>query len=276
LHPVLPHRVRRGADSMSLDSGTGRETGERIETRERKTVRLAAVGDLHCTKNSQGMLQPLFSHLAESADILVLCGDLVDYGQVEEAKILARELASVKIPMLAVLGNHEFECGQTAELERVLGDAGVVFLDGDAYEVKGLGFAGVKGFAGGFGESALQPWGEPSIKHFVNESVAETLKLESALAKLRTPKRIALLHYSPIQATVEGEPLQIYPFLGSSRLEEPLNRYSVTAVFHGHAHRGAPEGRTQNGVPVYNVAMKVLQRSFPERPPFRILELQTS
>jgi len=261
---------------MSLDSGTGRETGERIETRERKTVRLAAVGDLHCTKNSQGMLQPLFSHLAESADILVLCGDLVDYGQVEEAKILARELASVKIPMLAVLGNHEFECGQTAELERVLGDAGVVFLDGDAYEVKGLGFAGVKGFAGGFGESALQPWGEPSIKHFVNESVAETLKLESALAKLRTPKRIALLHYSPIQATVEGEPLQIYPFLGSSRLEEPLNRYSVTAVFHGHAHRGAPEGRTQNGVPVYNVAMKVLQRSFPERPPFRILELQTS
>jgi Icc-related predicted phosphoesterase len=180
------------------------------------------------------------------------------------------------MPMLAVLGNHEFESGQTAEVERILGDAGVMFLDGDAYEVKGIGFAGVKGFAGGFGESALQPWGEPSIKSFVNEAVAETLKLESALAKLRTAKRIALLHYAPIQATVEGEPMQIFPFLGSSRLEEPLNRYPVTAVFHGHAHRGTPEGRTQNGVPVYNVAMKLLQRSFPERPPFRILELEIS
>jgi Icc-related predicted phosphoesterase len=250
--------------------------GEVTGARDKKIVRIAAVGDLHCTKNSQGVLQPLFSKVAQSADILLLCGDLVDYGQLEEAKVLARELASVKMPMLAVLGNHEFESGQTGEVERVLGDAGVIFLDGDAYEVKGIGFAGVKGFAGGFGESALQPWGEPCIKHFVNESVSETLKLESALAKLRTQKRIALLHYSPIQTTVVGEPLQIYPFLGSSRLEEPLNRYPVTAVFHGHAHRGALEGRTQNGVPVYNVAMKLLQRSFPDRPPFRILEMEIS
>jgi Icc-related predicted phosphoesterase len=243
---------------------------------EKTSVRLAAVGDLHCTRSSQGTLQPLFSQVAQSADILVLCGDLVDYGQLEEAKVLARELNAVKIPILAVLGNHEYESGQTAEVERVLSDAGVVFLDGDACEVKGIGFAGVKGFAGGFGESALQPWGEPSIKNFVNESVTETLKLESALAKLRTKKRIAVLHYSPIEATVVGEPLQIFPFLGSSRLEEPLNRYAVTAVFHGHAHRGTPEGRTQNGVPVYNVAMKLLQRSFPDRPPFRILELETA
>lgn len=253
----------------------GTRDGEVVAQHEKKMVRIAAVADLHCTKNSHGMLQPLFSKVAQSADILVLCGDLVDYGQLEEAKVLARELATVKMPMLAVLGNHEFESGQTAEVERVLGDAGVVFLDGDAYEVKGIGFAGVKGFAGGFGESALQPWGEPCIKNFVNESVTETLKLESALAKLRTPKRIALLHYSPIQATVVGEPLQIFPFLGSSRLEEPLTRYPVTAVFHGHAHRGTPEGRTHNGVPVYNVAMKLLQRSFPDRPPFRILEMET-
>jgi Icc-related predicted phosphoesterase len=259
---------------MSRADTRATDNGEVIDSREKKIVRLAAVGDLHCTKNSHGMLQPLFSKVAESADILLLCGDLVDYGQLEEAKVLARELASVKMPMLAVLGNHEFESGQTAEVERVLGDAGVVFLDGDAYEVKGVGFAGVKGFAGGFGESALQPWGEPSIKNFVNESVAETLKLESALAKLRTTKRVALLHYSPIQATVVGEPLQIFPFLGSSRLEEPLNRYPVTAVFHGHAHRGTLEGRTQNGVPVYNVAMKLLQRSFPDRPPFRVLQME--
>jgi Icc-related predicted phosphoesterase len=262
---------------MSLSaSAAARENGGRPDSQQRKMIRLAAVGDLHCTKNSQGTLQPLFSQVAQSADILVLCGDLVDYGQLEEAKVLARELTNVKIPILAVLGNHEFESGQTSEVQRVLGDAGVVFLDGDACEVMGIGFAGVKGFAGGFGESALQPWGEPSIKNFVNESVAETLKLESALAKLRTTKRIALLHYSPIQATVEGEPMQIFPFLGSSRLEEPLNRYPVTAVFHGHAHRGTPEGRTQNGVPVYNVAMKLLQRSFPDRPPFRILELETA
>jgi Icc-related predicted phosphoesterase len=260
---------------MALRADTAAKHNGEIVAHEKKIVRLAAMGDLHCTKNSQGMLQPIFSRVAESADILVLCGDLVDYGQLEEAKVLARELAGVKMPILAVLGNHEFESGQTAEVERLLGDAGVCFLDGDAYEVKGIGFAGVKGFAGGFGESALQPWGEPSIKSFVNESVTETLKLESALAKLRTTQRIALLHYSPIQATVVGEPLQIYPFLGSSRLEEPLNRYAVTAVFHGHAHRGTPEGRTQNGVPVYNVAMKLLQRSFPERPPFRILELES-
>jgi Icc-related predicted phosphoesterase len=263
-------------DTMTLDTDIARNHGELAETREGKSIRLAAVGDLHCTKNSHGMLQPLFSQVAQSADILLLCGDLVDYGQIEEAKVLARELSSVKIPMLAVLGNHEFESGQTAEVERVLGDAGVVFLDGDAYEVKGVGFAGAKGFAGGFGECGLQPWGEPSIKNFVNESVAEALKLESALAKLRTPKRIALLHYSPIEATVVGEPLQIFPFLGSSRLEEPLNRYPVAAVFHGHAHRGTPEGRTQKGVRVYNVAMKLLQHAFPDRPPFRLVELQTS
>jgi Icc-related predicted phosphoesterase len=260
---------------MPLDANTiARGNGEGADSQEKKIIRLAAVGDLHCTKSSQGTLQPLFAQVAQRADILLLCGDLVDYGQLEEAKVLARELANVKMPILAVLGNHEFESGQPAEVQRVLGHAGVTFLDGDALEVKGIGFAGAKGFAGGFGESALQPWGEPTIKNFVNESVAETLKLESALAKLRTTRRIALLHYSPIEATVVGEPLQIFPFLGSSRLEEPLNRYPVTAVFHGHAHRGTLEGRTQHGVPVYNVAMKLLQRSFPDRPPFKIVELE--
>jgi Icc-related predicted phosphoesterase len=241
----------------------------------KQTVRLAAVGDLHCTKHSHGALQALFSHIARRADILLLCGDLVDYGQLEEAEVLAKELAGVKIPILAVLGNHEYESGQQGEVQRVLTNAGVVVLDGDAYEIQGIGFAGVKGFAGGFGERALQPWGEESIKKFVHEAVEESLKLESALAKLRTPQRIALLHYSPIQATVVGEPPEIFPFLGSSRLEEPLNRYPVTAVFHGHAHRGSPEGHTQSHVPVYNVAMKVLQCSFPDQPPFRLVEIPT-
>jgi Icc-related predicted phosphoesterase len=147
-------------------------------------------------------------------------------------------------------------------------------LDGDTCEVAGIGFAGVKGFGGGFGERALQAWGEESIKRFVHDAVDEALKLESALARLRTPRRVVVMHYAPIQATVEGEPPEIYPFLGSSRLEEPLTRYPVTAVFHGHAHHGTPEGRTRSGVPVYNVAMPLLSQAFPDRPPFLIVELE--
>jgi Icc-related predicted phosphoesterase len=247
-----------------------------VASRERQAkerVRLAAVGDLHYTKTSHGTLQPLFAQIAKSADILLLCGDLVDYGLPEETEILAKELAGVKIPIIAVLGNHEFESGKQEDVQRILSDAGIIILDGNAHEVLGIGFAGVKGFAGGFGEQSLQPWGEQAIKRFVQEAVDEALKLESALAKLRTSQRIALLHYSPIQATVEGEPSEIFPFLGSSRLEEPLNRYHVTAVFHGHAHRGCPEGLTKANVPVYNVALKVLERNFPDQPPFRLVEV---
>ena len=240
---------------------------------EKRTVRIAAVGDLHCTKTSNGKVQAVFQQISQKADILLLCGDLVDYGQLEEATVLAKELAPIKIPILAVLGNHEYESGRQQDVQHVLADAGVIILDGDAVEILGIGFVGTKGFGGGFGEQALQPWGENSIKKFVQEAVKETLKLESALAKLRTEQRIALLHYSPIRATVVGEPLEIYPFLGSSRLEEPLNRYPVNAIFHGHAHRGSPEGRTQNNVPVYNVAMKLLAKTFPDQPPYRILEL---
>jgi Icc-related predicted phosphoesterase len=175
--------------------------------------------------------------------------------------------------MLGVFGNHEYESGQQEDVRRILADAGVTILDGDAIEILGIGFVGVKGFGGGFDDHALQPWGEESTKQFVQHALTETLKLESALAKLRTEQRIALLHYSPIRATVVGEPPEIYPFLGSSRLEEPLNRYSVNAVFHGHAHRGAPEGRTQKNVPVFNVAMKLLAQVYSDRPPFRIFEV---
>jgi len=236
-------------------------------------VRVAAVGDVHCTKNSQGMLQPIFSAVAEHADVLALCGDLCDYGTVEEAHILVRELAAARVPIVAVLGNHDFESGQQDEVKRILCEAGVHVLDGDSVEVHGVGFAGVKGFGGGFGPRALGPWGEDSIKAFVREAIDEALKLESALARIRTPSRIALLHYSPIQATVEGEPCEIFPFLGSSRLEEPLNRYPVTAVFHGHAHHGSPEGCTQGNVPVYNVSAPLMRHHFPDRPPFRVVEI---
>jgi Icc-related predicted phosphoesterase len=241
--------------------------------RDHDKVRFAAVGDLHCTKESAGRLRELFSHVSEAADALLLCGDLTDYGLPEEAKVLAEELSVVSVPIVAVLGNHDYESGAPNEVRQVLMHAGVRVLDGEAVELHGVGIAGVKGFAGGFGRGSLGAWGEHAIKLFVNEAIQEALKLESALAKLRTPSRIAMLHYTPIAGTAEGEPVEIYPFLGSSRLEDPLVRYPVDAVVHGHVHRGAPEGRTVNGIPVYNVAKPLLQRLHPDRPGFRVLEL---
>jgi Icc-related predicted phosphoesterase len=236
-------------------------------------VRLAAVSDIHYTKTSQGQFQSLFGDIAESADMLLLPGDLTDYGLAEEARILAKDLAQVKIPIIAVLGNHDFESNQEKEISQILSDVGVHMLDGDAWEHKGIGFAGVRGFCGGFGRGALGPWGEPIIKDFVQEAVQEALKLESALARLKSEKRIVLMHYAPIRATVEGEPPEIFAFLGSSRLEDPLMRFEVTAVFHGHAHKGAPEGKTQSGIPVFNVAHAVLAANYPDRPAFRLFEI---
>lgn len=240
---------------------------------ERTEVRFAAVGDLHCTEASAGTLRQMFAQACEHADALLLCGDLTDYGTALEAKVLADELGIVSVPIVAVLGNHDFESGMADEVRRILQAAGVQVLDGEATEVLGIGIAGAKGFAGGFGRASLGAWGEPTIKAFVNEALQEAMKLESALAKLRTPRRIAMLHYAPVAETVQGEPPEIFAFLGSSRLEEPLLRYPVDFVVHGHAHRGTPEGRTVTGVPVYNVARPLLLRSFPERTPVRLLRL---
>jgi Icc-related predicted phosphoesterase len=236
-------------------------------------VRVAAVGDLHCTRTSQGAFQPLFAQIAEAADVLLLTGDLTDHGLPEEARVLAHELSTLRVPTVAVFGNHDFESNQQEEVRNILAGTGVTILDGDATEVLKIGIAGVKGFAGGFGKRALGPWGESMIKQFVHEAVNEALKLEAALARLRTPQIVALMHYSPILQTVEGEPPEIYAFVGSSRLEEPLNRYPVTVAFHGHAHRGQAQGFTVNNVPVYNVSMPLLTRTFPDRPPFRLLTL---
>jgi Icc-related predicted phosphoesterase len=238
-------------------------------------VRIAALGDIHLSgRGLEPPLQMLFSQVSAHADILALCGDLTDRGDPEEARHIAKALASVSVPIVAVLGNHDYECGKVAEVTRILCDAGVRVLDGDADEILGVGFAGTKGFAGGFGRGALGPWGEPLIKQFVREAVDEALKLETALSRLRTPRKVALLHYAPIAGTVEGEPREIYPYLGSSRLEEPLSRYPVDVVFHGHAHHGATEGRTGGDVPVYNVSMMLLQRTYPDQPPFRVVDLQ--
>lgn len=237
------------------------------------SVRFAAVGDLHVTKDCAGTLRSFFAQAAEAAHVLLLCGDLTDYGTADEAQVLADELGALTIPVVAVLGNHDYESGTPEVVCEILRNAGVRVLDGEACEVEGVGIAGVKGFAGGYGRGSLGAWGEPATKLFVQEALHEAMKLESALAKLRTPRRIALLHYSPIAGTLEGEPLEIFPFLGSSRLEDPLLRYPVDAVFHGHAHRGTLEAKTINGVPVYNVAKPLLQRMRPDAPPFRVIEL---
>lgn len=238
-------------------------------------VRVAALSDMHYSRTSQGALTDLFAEVSETADVLVLAGDLTDFGLVEEAEVLAKDLTqSLRIPAVGVLGNHDYEAGQEKELVRILGEAGLRLLDGDSTEIHGVGFAGVRGFCGGFGRGALGAWGEPVIKAFVHEAINEALKLETALSRLNTPHRIAIVHYAPIRETVEGEPLEIYPFLGSSRLEEPLSRFNVGAVFHGHAHKGALEGATTTGVPVYNVCLQLLREHAPDGRHYRLLELR--
>ena len=234
-------------------------------------LRIAAVADIHYGKHGRGTLLEAFGELSHQADVLLLCGDLTDYGLAEEAEELAIDLrAAVRVPMIGVLGNHDFESGEAKLVRQVMEEARVTILDGESIEIGGIGFAGVCGFGGGFGRRMLNAWGEPLIKQFVQEALDHALRLEQALGKLQTERRIALLHYAPIRGTIAGEDPEIFAFLGSSRLEEPINRFRVTAVFHGHAHNGAGEGATSSGIPVYNVSLPVLRKSGAW---FRILEL---
>jgi Icc-related predicted phosphoesterase len=244
-----------------------------IEDKVLTRVRIAAVADLHYTPESEASVVPAIHEAARDADILLICGDLTHHGLVEEAVALAECVRSVRVPILAVLGNHDFHSGQEEAIKTALRGSPLRVLDGDIAVVHGIGFAGVKGFATGFGRRVLEPWGEAVVKEFVRLAVDEALKLESALARLRTEHRVALLHYAPIVGTVEGEPPEIHPFLGSSRLEDPLNRHHVAAAFHGHAHHGQPEGSTATGIPVYNVSLPLLRRTRPGRPPCRMIEL---
>jgi Icc-related predicted phosphoesterase len=243
-----------------------------------RSLRIAAAADLHYDRHGAGKHRALFEAASREADVLLLGGDLTDYGLKEEAALLAEDLRQhCAIPVLAVLGNHDYESDQAEAIGEALEHARVQVLDGGPCLVGGVAFVGVKGFGGGFGRWALSPWGEPALKAFVQAAVDEALKLDAALSRLDTEHhaahRVALLHYAPIAATAVGEPEEIFPFCGSSRLEEPLDRHGVTAVFHGHAHAGAPEGRTRGGIPVYNVSLPILQRAFPDRPPFRLFAL---
>ena len=234
-------------------------------------LRIAATADLHYGKHSRGQCRDLFAEMSGSADVIVLCGDLTDYGLAEEAEHVVADLhAAVHIPVIAILGNHDFESAEQDLVRNVLDQAGVIMLDGGATEINGVGFAGVCGFGGGFGRRMLNAWGEPLIKQFVQETINQAVRLEQGLAKLQTERRVVLLHYSPIRATVQGEDPEIFPFLGCTRLEEPINRFRVSAVFHGHAHNGAAEGATATGIPVYNVSAPALSKAGK---PYRIVEL---
>jgi Icc-related predicted phosphoesterase len=239
-----------------------------------KQLRVAALADIHYGKHSRGQMRDAFVEISRTADVLLLCGDLTDYGLADEAEQLVFDLReAVHIPVLAVLGNHDFESGEAGLISNVLDRAGVIMLDGAATEVGGVGFAGVCGFGGGFGRRMLNAWGEPLIKQFVQEAIDHAVRLEQALAKLQTERKIVVLHYSPIRATVEGENPEIFPFLGSSRLEEPINRFRVNMVVHGHAHNGTADGATSTGIPVHNVSAPLLRKRSENAPPFRIFAL---
>jgi Icc-related predicted phosphoesterase len=226
-------------------------------TEKKEPVVVAGLGDLHVEETSVHPFRALFTEISERADVLALCGDLTNLGKVREAEILAEDLHACTIPVIGVLGNHDYECGDVEKVMQILQQAGLCLLESKVHVVEGIGFAGVKGFAGGFENRMLSPFGEQSIKHFVNEAVTEALKLENALRALRTDRIVVVLHYAPIAATVVGEPEQIYPFLGSSRLAETIDRFPVSAVFHGHAHHGTYSGRTMRGIPVYNCARMI-------------------
>ena len=232
---------------------------------ENNTTRIAAVGDIHVRESDKGKWVEYFKEVSKSADVLLICGDLTDTGDEAEAQVLSEELRSCTIPVVGVLGNHDFEKGRHKLIRQIVQNENVHVLDGEAVVIGDVGFAGVKGFGGGFDNHMLSMFGEGAMKAFVQEAVDEALRLDRALARLdaeyKVEKKIVVLHYSPIQETVIGEPEPIFPFLGSSRLAEPLSRRSVMAAFHGHAHVGTLEGKTPSGVPVFNVSKHLLTRA---------------
>lgn len=239
---------------------------------DQRPLRVAAIGDLHVREDSVAPYREMFSEISNHADVLLLCGDLTNFGKTTEAEILADDIKSCSIPVLGVLGNHDYECGQPDKVCEILHGAGMTMLGEQAVEIQGVGFAGAKGFLGGFGRGELAPFGEPIVKAFVDEAMNEARKLENGLRSLRTERSVAVLHYSPTDETLEGEPPAIYQYLGSARLADAIDRFDhVKAVVHGHAHHGKYEGKTPRGTPVYNVAQFVLTPLFGR--PYALLEV---
>jgi len=229
------------------------------------TIRIAAMADIHVKESDKGAWTNCFRQISENADILIIAGDLTDTGDEAEAQILVEELRSCTLPVVAVLGNHDHEKGRQKLIKQALTNEKIHVLDGEAVVIKGIGFAGVKGFGGGFDKYMLSMFGENAMKAFVQHAVDEALQLDRALARLDQEhpgiKKIAIMHYSPIAETVIGEPEVIFPFLGSSRLAEPLIRRNVIAGFHGHAHAGTLVGKVTEHIKIFNVAKPILEKS---------------
>jgi Icc-related predicted phosphoesterase len=226
-------------------------------------MRIAATADIHFSPQSYDRIRERMSRVRDEADVLVLAGDLTNYGKPDEMDSLLNALVRLRIPTIAVLGNHDYESGRHEELMRLMTAEGIKVLDGSSYERDDVGFAGTKGFLGGFGRGVLTAFGEQEVKTFVQAAVDEAMKLERALSQVRAHKRVVVLHYAPVVDTVRGEPPEIFPYLGSARLAEVVDRHGAVLVLHGHAHHGSPDGRTTGGVPVHNVALSILQNQDP-------------
>lgn len=235
-------------------------------------MRIAATADIHFSPQSYDRIREPFSHVRDEADVLVIAGDLTNYGKPDEMHSLLNALVRLRIPIIAVLGNHDYESCQEQELMKMMTTEGIKVLDGSSYERDGVGFAGTKGFIGGFGRGVLTAFGEREVKAFVQASIDETMKLERALSMLRTEKTVIVTHYAPVSETVRGEPVEIWPYLGSSRLGEVIDRHGAALAVHGHAHHGQLDGKTTAGVPVHNVALSLLLSQQPPRP-YRVFEI---
>ncbi|MFJ3583597.1 metallophosphoesterase [Streptomyces sp. NPDC090127] len=232
-------------------------------------VRVAAVGDIHFGPDCRGLLRPAFETLPECADVLLLAGDLTRHGTLAEAEVVAEEVSGLGVPVVAVLGNHDYHSEQEAGVSRILAEADVSVLEGDSVQltVAGhkVGIAGVKGFCGGFAGRSAGEFGEPEMKTFVRTARQGASGLGRALGELTADGcevRIALTHFSPVPDTLAGEPLEIYPFLGSYLLAEAIDEQGADLAVHGHAHLGTEHGMTSGGVHVRNVAQPVIDRAF--------------
>ncbi|HEX6386651.1 MAG TPA: metallophosphoesterase [Anaerolineae bacterium] len=234
-------------------------------------MKIAAIADLHCRASSAGTIRPLLEGVEREADVLVLAGDLTDTGLPDEIKVLESELAGLDLPIVCVLGNHDHESDKADALTEMLCDLGINVLNGTVCEIGGVGFVGTKGFCGGFDNLFVQPFGERALKTFIQSSIDEAVNLENALTKLDCPHKVAILHYAPVKATLQGEPLELYPFLGSSRLANALDRHGVDIIVHGHAHHGSLEAHTPGGIPVHNVCRFVRTRH--GQSPYCLLEV---
>jgi Icc-related predicted phosphoesterase len=229
-------------------------------------IRIAAVGDIHYDRKSQGRLSKYNKKLAECADLLLIAGDLTQVGTPEEVSVLADDLKGAPVPVVAILGNHDYQSNQQGQVIEILTQAGVTVLDGSSVvlNVRGqtIGIVGLKGFGGGFVGACGSDFGEPEMKNFIRFTKSQADILRHGLEGLDTDYKIALMHYSPCEETLLGEKKEIYPFLGSYLLAEAIDAGGADIAFHGHAHHGVEKGVTPGGVPVRNVALPVIRHAF--------------